>query len=214
MATILITCCPDDIPRQYGYFYLKQFSQHAAELGHRVVFLRNAYLDRFESTVKSCNPRLVIVQGHGGSKGVTGCGNHVILGIESFDRELNVKLNDENPELMAKRIVYLWTCFAGMELAPALIEEGAEAVAAFKSAYIFLTEVYPDGKAREFIEPTLVLPNMLVEGYSFGEASRLMRKKLEENLDRAEFRGDELTAKYLWHDLTNFITIGNVEARL
>ncbi len=212
--TILISCCPDDDPRKYGYFYLKIFSQYAAELGHRVIFLRNALLPNFQKALLKYDPRFVILQGHGGSKGVTGCGDHVILGIKSYDRELGVKIVDENPQWMTGRIVLLFTCFAGRELAPALMKYGAEAVASFKSAFIFLTEDYPNGRAEQFLEPIIMLPSMMAEGFSFGEACGGLRATLKENLIRAEARGDRLSAKYLHHDLVNFVSLGNMNAHL
>lgn len=212
--TILISCCPDDAPRKYGYFYLKRFSQYAAEFGHRVIFLRNALLTNFQKALIKYDPRFVILQGHGGSKGVTGCGEHVILGIKTYDRELNVKIVNQNPEWMTGRIVMLFTCFAGRELAPALMRAGAEAVAAFKSAFIFLTEEYPNGRAEQFLEPIVMLPSMMVEGFSFGEACGALKSTLKENLIRAEVRGDRLSAKYLHHNLVNFVSLGNMNTHL
>lgn len=214
MATILITCCPQDVPRKYGYYYLKQFAQYAAELGHKVVFLSKAYLSNFQDALVKYDPRLVVMQGHGGSKGITGCAEHVILGVKSFDEELGMKLHDENPEWMNGRIVFLFSCFSGKELAPALIMRGTEAVAAFTSAYIFLTNRYPNSMAKQFIKPIITLPTMLAEGYTFGQGCDTLKSMLKANVELAEARSDELAAKYLYHDLVNFISLGNLEARL
>jgi hypothetical protein len=33
-------------------------------------------------------------------------------------------------------------------------------------------------------------------------------------VEQAEAKGDELTAKYLWHDLSSLVAYGNMNARL
>ncbi len=83
-----------------------------AKYGHKVVLLKNAYLNKFHKALVDYDPDLVILNGHGGSKGVTGCGYNVILGVRSWDPELGVKIGSENPEWMKGRIVYLITCYA------------------------------------------------------------------------------------------------------
>lgn len=210
MATILIVACPHDPSTRYGYYYLKRLVPLLTRYRHKVVLLRTAILSEFQKALLKYDPDFVILNGHGGSKGVTGCNYHVILGIPSWDRELNVKIEKGNPDWMKDRIVYLFTCNAGKELAYSLISYGAQAVAAFRDAYIFLSENERevDHQAYPFFDAALQLPILLAAGFTFGEGCQAVEDSFREYRDEAEARGDELEAKYLHWDLTNFIALG------
>jgi hypothetical protein len=216
--TILIACCPEDEPTSYGYFYWKKYADFAAKRGHKVVFLRTANLPNFYDALTKYDPRFVILNGHGGRKGVTGCNNHVILGVVDYDPELGKKIQRQNPEWMTGRIVYLATCHTGKELAFRLIDYGAEAVAAYKEAFIFISEENgnpaTDKKSYPFFVSLLQLPMLLVEGENFGEACKALKESFAYYRDQEEQRGNELSAKYLHFDLTNFLALGNLGARL
>ncbi len=215
MATILISACPHDPSTKYGYYYMKKLGPMLAKYGHKVVLLKNAYLSKFHKTLVDYDPDLVILNGHGGSKGVTGCGYNIILGVRSWDPELGVKIAGENPEWMKGRIVYLITCYAGKILAQSLIKHGATAVAAYREAYIFLTENGGQNHtAYPFFHSTLQLPILLAEGLTFGEGCKAVRETFNEYLEQAEERGNILEAKYLYHDLVNFVSLGDLKAAL
>jgi hypothetical protein len=216
VATILISACPHDPSTRYGYYYMKKLGSVLAKYGHKVVLLKNAYLSKFQKVLQDYDPDFVIMNGHGGSKGVTGCGYRVLLGVRSWDRELGVKIVAENPEWMRGRIVYLFTCYAGKILAHYLINHGALAVAAYREAYIFLTE---DGgrqnhTAYPFFYSALQLPILLAGGLTFGEGCQAVRDSFNDYLEQAEARDNILEAKYLYHDLVNFISLGNLKAKL
>lgn len=216
MATILISACPHDPSTRYGYYYLKKLGPILAKHGHKVVLLKNAFLSNFHKALMDYDPDLVILNGHGGSKGVTGCGFHVILGIRSWDKELGVKIARANPEWMKGRIVYLFTCHTGKELAYSLLAYGAQAVAAFREAYIFLSQNGRgvDHEAYPFFDAALQLPILLAAGFTFEEGCQAVREGFREYRKKAEQRGDELEAKYLHHNLVNFISLGNPKAEL
>lgn len=214
MATILIVACPHDPSTRYGYHYLKKATSLLARYGHKIVLLRTAVLSQFQKALVKYDPDFVILNGHGGSKGVTGCDYHVILGIKSWDEELGVKIIRQNPEWMRGRIVYLFTCNAGKELASSLISYGARAVAAFRDAYIFLAENGGDHEAYPFFASALQLPILLAAGFTFEEGCQAVRNSFVKYRNKAEVRGDTLEAKYLHHDLVNFMFLGYSEARL
>lgn len=214
MATVLITCCPYDPSTRYGYYYLKKLAKILARHNHKVVILRSAILSKFHRVLVDYDPDLVILNGHGGSKGVTGCNDHVILGVKTYDKELGIKITRQNPEWMSGRIVYLFTCHTGKELAYRLIDYGAIAVAAFREAFIFLAEDGTDKRAYPFFDSALRLPLLLAEGATFSEACAAVRSTLADYREEAEKKGDELEAKYCHHDLVNFIAIGNMDATL
>jgi hypothetical protein len=219
MPTVLIACCPHDPPTVYGYLYLRKlltpiFTKH----GHKVIFLKTANLQNFRYALEKYDPDFVILNGHGGYKGVKGCNENVILGVKTYDPIFERKLLNQNPEWMQGRIVYLFTCNAGRELAQRLIEYGATAVAGYRSAFFFLSEdeVNPptDKKAYPFFYSALQLPIKLAEGYAFSEACVATKKAFIFHTREAESERDELAAKYLYHNLTNFVAYGNMSAQL
>lgn len=216
MATILIVACPHDPSTRYGYYYLKRLSFTVAKYGHKVILLKTAILSEFHKALSKYDPDLVILNGHGGSKGVTGCNYHVLLGVETYDPELNVKIVRANPQWMRGRIVYLFTCHTGKYLAYRLMAYGALAVAAFRDAYIFLSENGrdQDHEAYPFFNAALKLPILLAAGFNFGEGCDAVRSAFREYRDIAEERGDELEAKYLHWNLINFLELGRANTRL
>lgn len=156
------------------------------------------------------------MNGHGGAKSISGC-NQAILAVEGYDPDLGKNLVNENPHWMKNRLVYLFTCNTGKELAPRLVEEGAIAVAAFKRDFIFVSEngePSKDVKAKPSFTAALQLPIMLVEGYTFGEACRSVKQAFATFRDEAEAQGNEDVAKYLNYNLENFTCYGNLHAKL
>jgi len=217
MPTILVVSAPFDTPTTYGYHYLKRFSRYAAKKGHRVIFLSTVNLETLADALKKYDPPFVVLNGHGGSKGLE-VDDRVILGVVDYDPELGKKIHRQNPEWMAGRLVYLFTCNAMKELGFRLIDYGAVAVAGFKDAFIFLSEenVSPDRDklAEPFFISLLQLPLHLSAGKNFGYAANATRRAFNYYLEKAEAEGQEEQAKFLNHDMVNFISLGDTEARL
>ena len=218
MAVILISSPSDDTPKRYAQYFLRRYADSASKQGHRVLFLSKPLLYNFENAVKKYNPDLVIVNGHGGSKGVTGLDAHVILGTKTYDKELRTKIIDENPELMKGRIVYLISCFSGKELAQSLIDHGATAVAGYRSALVFLTNegrpIHADPLVKRYFTAILQLPIMLAKGQSFGVGSQAVIRAFEKYRDEAELSGENLEAKYHHFNMENFISLGSRDATI
>jgi hypothetical protein len=218
LATILVSSPDDDLPKQYGRYWLEQFAYFAAKHGHRVIFLREPDLETFTRAVKAFNPQFVILNGHGGDRAITGVEKHAILGVASYSPELELKINGSNPELMQGRIVYLFTCHSGKLLASELIRHGARAVAAYKSAFLWTAEEpfdpAEDSKAAPFFYAALMLPRELVLGKTFAQSATTLRKAFAYYLRQAEEQGDTISAKNLNHNLVNFVTFGDPTARL
>jgi len=212
MATVLITACPHDVPTKLGYFYLRKAADVLAQYGHNIIFLRSANLENFRQALVTYNPKFVLINGHGGSKSVTGCGTNVILGVCGYDEDLRQNIVRENPAWMKGRIVFLFTCNTGKELAPRLYQEGALAVAAFKRDYIFLSEdVSPlrDKRAYPFFNAPIQLPIVLAEGGSFRRGVQAVRDAFNYYVEEAEDEGDESRAKFLNYNLENFVVYGD-----
>jgi hypothetical protein len=217
MATILVVSAPFDPPTRYGYHWLKRFSRFAAKQGHRVIFLSTVNLETFRDALQRYDPKLVVLNGHGGSKSLE-VDDTVILGVVDYDPELGKKIYRQNPEWLAGRLVYLATCHTGKELAFRLVDYGAVAVCAFRNAFIFLSEenVSPDRDelAKPFFISMLQFPLHLAAGKTVGFATNATRKAFRYYLEKAEAEDQEEQAKFLNHDLVNFIAIGDLGACL
>jgi len=218
MATILIATSPTDSPTFYGYTYWKRYARTPAENGHQVVILKNASLSTFEKALNKYDPRLVIMDSHGGSKGVEVNG-HVILGVKGYDPELGLKIYGTNTHFMAGRIVYLATCNTGKELAFRLIDAGAIAVAAYREPFIFLSEEHTSNPLKDMIAYPFFISLMqpalqLATDKTFGQAVTITREAFQYYRDLAEKKGDEMSAKYLNFDASSLVALGDMEARL
>lgn len=205
------------MPTKYGFYWLHRFAKFARSHNHKVSFIKRPTLFSLYKAIKNTDPKLVIFNGHGGSKGVR-LDSHVLLGVKSYDRELGMKLYAENPRWMKGRLVYLATCNTGKELAFRLVDHGATAVAAFKEAFIFLAEnensPSRDHLAKAFFLALLQLPLHLARGKNFAYGSYATKKAFAHYRDVAEQKGDSESAKYLNHDLVNFIMVGDLGATL
>jgi hypothetical protein len=217
LGTVLITACPRDSPTRFGYFYLRKAADTLAGYGHRVVFLRSANLSNFRAALIKYNPRLVILNGHGGSRSVTGCSGEVILGVAGYDPELRKNITKENPSWMRGRIVFLFTCNAGKDIAPRLIEEGALAVVGYKTDYVFLSDDESPArsqKSKPFFFAPIMFPVILAMGGSVGEAVGEVKGAYRKYIAEADLNGDDLVAKYLYYDLENMVAYGKMNVTL
>lgn len=214
MATILLIACPTDVPTEYGYYWLKRFSKYAANQGHQVIFPKIPTLPVLQKVLVTYDPRLVMINGHGGRKGVE-VGSNILIGVSDYDPELDVKIHQQNPSWFTNRIVILATCNAGKELAFRLVDYGAAAVLAFREPYIFLSEEHQtnpayDKLAEPFFISLLQLGAHLAKGATFSEGCDATRKAFAYYRDVAERKGDELAAKYLNFNLENLVCVGNM----
>jgi hypothetical protein len=217
MPTILVVSAPVDPPLTYGYHYLKRFTRFAAKQGHRVIFLSTVNLETFRDALLRYDPKLVILNGHGGSKSLE-IADTVILGVVDYDPELGKKIYRQNPEWMAGRLVYLATCNTGKELAFRLIDYGAIAVCAFREPFVFLSEESASPERDELAKPSFIsllqFPLHLSLNRTAGDAFKIMKDAFKYYVLEAEKKGNEDQAKFLWHNYLNAIFLGDSEATL
>lgn len=213
-STILIASSPDDKPKLYGYSYLKKLEEYAISKGYKTIFLEDAYLYKFEDLLSRNYVKLLIVQGHGGAKGVAVKNGHVLLGVSDYDPDLGVKIYGSNPQLAYNKIVYLFTCNAMRELGYAM-SKYAIAVAGFTKPFLFTidewaTNPLDDKYAKPFFESAILFPKVLINGGSVGEAEELTRLSFRMYAKKEFGR----IAKFLKYDEINFKVIGNKFAKL
>lgn len=217
MPTILVVSSAFDTPTVFGYHYLKRFSRYAAKRGHQIIYLSTANLQTFHDALAKYNPQLVILNGHGGRKALE-VDDSVILGVVDYDPELGKKIYRQNPEWLSGRLVYLLTCNTMKELGFRLVDYGAVAVAGFREAFIFLSQesVSPDRDelAKPFFISSLQFCLHLADGKTVAYAADATRKAFNYYLEKAEKEGQEEMAKFLNHNLVNFIAVGDMGAHL
>lgn len=217
MATILLGSCPYDPSTRYGYVYLKHLGRILSKQ-HKVVVLRHANLPELQYVLSTYNPVFVVLNGHGGARAISGCNGNIILGMKGYDPDLDVVIYRENLYWMKDRIVYLFTCNCGKELAPALIDYGAKAVAAYKDMFLFMTDdnVPPlkDQTAKSFFTAALQLPLHLAMGEPFWLGCEATRRAFLYYTEYYERLGKENIAKYMWHNYLNFVCYGDMEVSI
>lgn len=218
MACILVVSNPSDTPTRFGHHWLRLLSEYAVKQGHQVIFQKTPTLEVLRQAIVNYDPRFVIANGHGGYKTLS-VDSNILMGIESYDEATNKKLTRQNPTWFKGRLVYLATCNSGRELAPRLVNYGAIAVAGYKEAFIFLTDgersnPKHDELSEPFFQAMLQLPLHLINGETFGYGAKTLRRTFERYRQEAEMKKEEETAKYLHHNLINFVTYGNMGSRL
>lgn len=217
MATVLVIANPSDVPTRIGYFYMRLFAEHAAKLGHTVIFQKTPTLQALYKAITTYDPKLVVANGHGGFKSLT-VGSNVLIGIRSYDEATHKKIENQNPEWFRGRLVILATCNAGRELVEGLINYGAEAVMGFREPFIFLSDdtVPPesDKAAKPFFLSLLQPALQLINGASFGQAVQATNDAFTYYYEQAQELNDKDMAKYLKFDKENLVCMGDFSARL
>lgn len=207
---VMIVGSRDDLPREYGWHYLQQLADISDNAGHDTVIMQSPSLSTFENTVKEFNPRFVVMNGHGGDRALVVNERHALLGIKGYSPELRMTIMRENPELMAGRHVYLFTCNAGKMLAQALMNAGAKSVVAYDEPFFWspddsFSPPQYDLYAQPVFQSALEYPKQVLLGKDILTAFRMMRAKHIMELDKTY---DVQQGKYLLHNLKHLRKFG------
>jgi len=193
---------------------MRLFAEHAAKLGHTVVFQKTPTLQALYKAITTYDPKLVVANGHGGFKSLS-VGPNVLIGIRSYDEATHTKIDNQNPEWFRGRIVILATCNAGRELAQGLINYGAEAVMGFREPFIFMSDdtvqAGRDMVAKPFFLSLLQPALQLVNGASFGQAVQATNDAFTYFYEEST---DKDSRKYLLFDRENLVAMGDFSVRL
>lgn len=217
--TILVITNSESDTTRYGYYYSQNFINEATREDYQVIHLNNPILSDLKNTLYTYDPKLVVAFGvHGGFRGVLTQDNHITIGVKGYDEELSLTLYRSNVNWFNNKIIFLLSCFSGRILGRKLVEEGgAEAVVAWAKPYFFIGEdnplSYEDEKALPFFKPPLKFLNMLIHGYTVGEAYQEMKQLYIE--EAYKWRNtDKDVYKYLKYDLSHTTLYGNPNAKL
>jgi len=138
----------------------------------------------------------------------------------SHGTEVSLLAQDGTPALdlgttvwMNNKIVYLYACKCGKELAQALVDSGAKAVLAYDDLLYIV--IYEDGRIADGFPQTCLLPaQMLAEGYSVKQAYEKTKEEYDKWISVLEEQGDTLAADLLRWNRDHFVLKGTGESKL
>jgi hypothetical protein len=114
---------------------------------------------------------------------------------------------------MNNKIVYLYACHCGKELAQALIDNGAKAVFAFNDiVYLILDE--SNNPVEGYRETCLLVPKLLAEGYKVKDCYQTALDEYEKWIRFHEEKGNTLVADLFRWNRDHFILKGAGESTL
>ena len=192
-------------------FYLSSFCSAMIAFAHgrgwSVLDLHRdkAVKEEVENGLSKFSPGLVVFNGHGDEKTITG---HKNLDI--------VKLG-ENERLLAAKVVYAVSCRSAKTLGVAAVGCGAISYMGYDDDFIFLYDAKhkpeQDPTVKMFLEPSIRLVQSLVKGNTVAESSERALSLMRENVLKSLSR-DPSAAKYLWWDMKHFVAHGDMQARV
>lgn len=207
---IMIVGSQDDLPRQYGWYYLRLLADISDSEGHDTLVQESPSLSAFKNAVKEFNPHFVIMNGHGGDRAIVVGNKHALLGVKGYSPELKITLAKGNAELMKGRHVYLFTCHTGKLLADALMKAGAKSVVAYDEPFYWspddnFSPPQYDLYAQTVFQSALEYPKQVVLGKDLQTAFRMMQAKYLRELDKTY---DVQQGKYLLHNMKHLRKFG------
>jgi hypothetical protein len=143
----------------------------------------------------------------------------MVLGF-SHGTAVSLLAQDATPALdigtalwMNNKIVYLYACHCGKELAQALIDNGAKAVFAFNDiVYLILDE--SNNPVEGYRETCLLVPKLLAEGYKVKDCYQTALDEYEKWIRFHEEKGNTLVADLFRWNRDHFILKGAGESTL
>ncbi|MFH1511217.1 MAG: hypothetical protein ABIF10_05980 [Candidatus Woesearchaeota archaeon] len=161
--------------------------------------------EEVESGLTKFSPGLVVFNGHGDEKTITG---HKNIDIVRFG---------DNEHLLAAKVIYAISCRSAKTLGPAAVGCGAISYLGFDDDFIFLYDSRHkpeiDPTAKMFLEPSTRLVQSLVKGNTVAESCERALSLLRENMLKS-LPNDPSAAKYLWWDMRHFVAHGSMNAKV
>ena len=160
--------------------------------------------------MKKLSPNIVMLNGHGNIDLVMGHQNQILI---------KAGLNEE---LLKSKIVYALSCKSAKVLGPKSIQAGALSYTGYEDDFIFVYEPelfsrpLLDKTAGLFLGPSNAFIESLIKGNSVGESFERSVNILKKNFNRAlsTLESDSTTARFLWWNLRNFISHGNLDVSI
>ena len=205
----LLTRPEHDDTTYYLSNWCKETIKLSEERGIKVLDLTKEKANRleFENRMNNFSPDLVVLHGHGNEDMVTGHKNQPLVVI------------NENENLLNSKIVYAISCRSAKNLGRKSIEAGAINYSGYEDDFIFIYEPdkisrpLTDETAKLFLEHSKIFIESLIKGNSVGESFERSKRILKSNFIKALSEKNAPAARYLWWDLKNFSSQGNLNAK-
>jgi hypothetical protein len=196
---ILLTRPNHDNTTNYLFNWAQRIVLEAEAKGFQLLDLKETKANRkeFENVIRSKNPSLVLLYGHGNSYKVGGHNDEIL--IEAGDNENMLKL----------RIIHALTCKSAKFLGPKSIDAGALAYIGYDEDFIFCcipektSEPLEDKLASFFLNPPEILIKSLLIGnsaaISVARARRLFKSNVKQLLTIENSKYNYAIPYLLWN---------------
>ena len=165
---------------------------------------------KFLQTIEKENPKLVIFNGHGGNKYISGFNNEILVRC------------DDNEELLSGKIIHSMACKCASVLGPRCVSLGTKCFIGYKEDFHLWNnlgktkaEQLADSTASLFLGPAYEAIIALIEGNTSGQAFERSQAKYKENLRILLTQNNPelitITAS-LFHNLKNQVCLGDNSA--
>lgn len=211
---ILISRPEHDPGTRYLSHWSNKVIEDAQKKGVSVIDLHKekATKKEFEGRIKKIIPRLVLLNGHGSSRSITGHNNETLVEL------------GQNEELLKKKITYAVACDSAKELGASVANEETTFVG-YDEKFIlnmdrhYLNDPTRDDRAARFLKSSNEVALSLLKGHTAEEASKRSKKAFKTELfqllsshsndpDRLE------DAKNLYWNMIHQVCLGDLSARL
>ena len=174
---------------------------------------RRANEKEFISVLKKVKPKLVVMNGHGNERTVTGYDNEVILDVSRSDLKL-----------LKGKIIYARSCRSAKKLGKESIKKGCLSYIGYDDDFVFMissdkiTRPLMDKTAALFLEPANYLVIQVLKGHSVEVANRRSKEKYRQNIQKlmtssADQKERDLIP-FLARNYLHQINLGDKDARL
>lgn len=216
MSRIILATNPsDDAPTEYLNSWFRKIVDLARKQKDTVIFeLKNDKANRMEMTelIQKEKPHLVILNGHGNERAITG-----------YRQEILIQCND-NEDLLKEKIIHSMACDSAKELGPKCIIAGAYSFIGYKEKFHLVhlnkkseAEQANDHIAKFFIEPAYEVMVALIEGKTAKEAYTISQERYRENLrfliTSTNSQYNTVIASRVYHNLIHQVCLGDGNAK-
>lgn len=212
--TILVTRPNHDLTTNYLYFWSEAVIILAKKHNLTILDLSKdkANKKNFDSYIKNKHPQFIFLNGHGSETEITGYDNEVL--IDSGDSKTKI----------SALIIYARSCDSGKELGKVLVNNGVGTFIGYNRKFFFLynpeylTKPQKDPVAKIFLEPSNLIPNIIIKGHSVSEAhnrsKESMLKSFRKLLLSSSGPEERYSASLLWSNIRCQVLLGDPEAKI
>jgi hypothetical protein len=209
--SLLITRPDHEIVTKYCCAWSEAVKELALSKGMDVYDLKGKKANKkdFDSYMRSKNPSLIFLNGHGDSHVVTGYDNKVIIDTESTP---------------SASIMYARSCDAASVLGPILVQKGLRSFIGYMRKFILyydpqsMMKPDKDSMARLFLESSNLVVTTLIKENTVAEAHNRSRNVMQKNLKYMLSSEANLEEKYaapaMWSNMTSQVALGDINATI